>query len=157
MIFGRLIMRLFLVPLGAGVAVVTAVLFVIAVYWGRFSAMIEADGSSDSFIGLAVVGSFTLGLLASVILLPAILGVVIAEAFAIRSWMFHIVNGAASAWIGANSFTGTRAEFYADPVVVAMGIVAGFAYWLVAGWSAGFWKPVFDPPIGARALPVPKS
>ena len=28
----------------------------------------------------------------------------------------------------------------------AAGVVAGFAYWLVAGWSAGFWKPVFAPP-----------
>ena len=23
------------------------------------------------------------------------------------------------------------------------GIAAGFAYWAVAGWSAGFWRPVF--------------
>jgi hypothetical protein len=32
-----------------------------------------------------------------------------------------------------------------------MGLAAGVAYWLVAGWSAGFWKPVFDQ--AARRLP----
>ena len=27
--------------------------------------------------------------------------------------------------------------------VIAAGLAGGFAYWAVAGWSAGFWKPVF--------------
>jgi hypothetical protein len=35
-------------------------------------------------------------------------------------------------------------EIFEQPlIVVAAGIVAGFAYWAVAGWNAGFWKPVF--------------
>ena len=155
MMLGRLIMRFLLVPLGAGLAVVTAVLFVIAVYWNRFSTMVEADPSGESFIGLAMVGGFTLAVLASSILLPATVGALIAEAFAIRSWMFHVVNGALSAWVGSSTFVGARTEFYADPlVVVAAGIVAGLAYWLVAGWSAGFWKPVFDRPAEAGSLPT---
>jgi hypothetical protein len=51
-------------------------------------------------------------------------------------------------------------EFYDDPkIVVAAGIAAGFAYWAVAGWSAGFWKPVFRRPVvpvaaGAETPPV---
>jgi hypothetical protein len=39
------------------------------------------------------------------------------------------------------------ADFYSEPViVVGAGIVAGFVYWAIAGWTAGFWKPVFAPP-----------
>jgi hypothetical protein len=27
--------------------------------------------------------------------------------------------------------------------IIAAGLAAGFAYWAIAGWNAGFWKPVF--------------
>jgi hypothetical protein len=27
--------------------------------------------------------------------------------------------------------------------VFGAGLAAGFTYWAVAGWSAGFWRPVF--------------
>ena len=27
--------------------------------------------------------------------------------------------------------------------IFGAGLAGGFAYWAVAGWSAGFWKPVF--------------
>ena len=27
--------------------------------------------------------------------------------------------------------------------VIAAGLAGGFAYWAIAGWSAGFWKLVF--------------
>ena len=37
--------------------------------------------------------------------------------------------------------------------VIAAGLAAGFAYWLVAGWSAGFWKPVFRGAEPAPPLP----
>ena len=115
MILGRLIMRFLLVPLGAGLAIVTAVLFVVAAHWNRFAAAVEADPSGESFLGIALVGAFSLALLASAMLLPAILGALIAEAFAIRSWMFHVANGGVSAWVGTSTFTGSRTEFYADP------------------------------------------
>ena len=50
------------------------------------------------------------------------------------------------------------ADFYSEPViVVGAGIVAGFVYWAVAGWSAGFWKPVFaQPPRTSRSAEVPQ-
>src|SRR5690606_37840633 len=68
--------------------------------------------------------------------------------FAFRSWWYHACNGALSAWIGLTSLVqaGEPYDFYGEPlIVVGAGIAAGFAYWLVAGWSAGFWKPVFAP------------
>ena len=81
-------------------------------------------------------------------LAPAALGVLIAEAFAIRSWMFHVANGGLSAWIGWIAMEDVRKpyEVFDQPlIVVGAGIAAGFAYWAIAGWSAGFWKPVFAP------------
>jgi hypothetical protein len=39
-------------------------------------------------------------------------------------------------------------------IAIGAGIVAGFAYWAVAGWSAGFWKPVFRSPPPAPLPPV---
>lgn len=154
MILGRLLMRLLLVPLGGCVAIVAFVLFVIAAHWNRFAALIAAEqGADDAFIvALFFVGSwiFVMSALSAVAMLfPAVLGALIAEAFAIRSWMFHVVNGALSVWFGWTVVTGMRKpyEFYGDPlIVVGAGIAAGFAYWLVAGWSAGFWKPVFAHP-----------
>ena len=64
----------------------------------------------------------------------------IAEAFAIRSWIFHVANGGISAWVGLNTMVEMRkpADFYSEPIiVVGAGIVAGFVYWAVAGLERG--------------------
>jgi hypothetical protein len=150
MILGRLLMRFLLVPLGAGAAIVTAALVVIFAHWNRFVALAGADRAGDEFfVALLIVGSwivFVAAVSAAAMLLPAALGALLAEVFAIRSWVFHVANGALSAWIGLNSFVEMREpyNFYSDPlIVIGAGIAAGFAYWAVAGWSAGFWKPVF--------------
>ena len=96
---------------------------------------------------------------AAAMMTPAALGALIAEAFAIRSWIYHVANGGLSAWIGLNTMVEMQkpADFYSDPlIVVGAGIVAGFVYWLVAGWSAGFWKPVFTPPLPAPEPMAPR-
>jgi hypothetical protein len=70
--------------------------------------------------------------------------------------MFHAANGGLSAWVGWTTMADMRkpADFYGDPlIVVGAGIAAGFAYWAIAGWSAGFWKPVFAPPRPANPPP----
>jgi hypothetical protein len=166
MILGRLIMRVLLVPLGAGLAVCFATLVVIVAHWHRFIEVITADpdGRDGLVVALMVVGPLVaLGIIASamVMMVPAALGALIAEAFAIRSWMFHVANGALSAWVGWATFVETQKpyDFYTQPLaVVAAGIVAGFVYWAVAGWSAGFWKPVFAHAVEAPAGdPAPLS
>jgi hypothetical protein len=161
MILGRLLLRFLLVPLGAGVAVFVAVLFVIAAHWNRFASLIAAESGSDEFlIALFLVGSwvmFVAAVSAAAMLLPAAIGALVAEIFAIRSWIFHVANGALSAWIGINTIVeaGKPYDFYSEPlIVIGAGIVAGFAYWAIAGWSAGFWKPVFEPP-QPPAQPLP--
>ena len=75
------------------------------------------------------------------------------EAFAIRSWIFHVLNGIVSAWLGWQLFGGAFGSQLSPPserplMVIAAGIAGGFAYWAVAGFSAGFYKPIFrrDPP-----------
>jgi hypothetical protein len=159
MILGRLLLRFLVVPLGAGAAILTAVLFVIVAHWSRFAALAGGDRAGDEFaVALFFLGSWIV-LVASVsamaMLLPATIGVVLAEVLAIRSWIFHATNGGLSAWIGLREFVEMREpdNFYGDPlIVIAAGIAAGFAYWAVAGWSAGFWKPVF-----AQSAPTPVS
>jgi hypothetical protein len=154
MIVGRFLLRFILVPLGAGCAILAAVLFVTAANWNRFASLVAAEQGSDKefFVALVFVGGwvmFIAAISAAAMMMPAALGALIAEAFAIRAWIFHVANGALSAFVGFNTMVDMQrpANFYSEPViVVGAGIVAGFVYWLVAGWSAGFWKPVFAAP-----------
>jgi hypothetical protein len=150
MIIGRFLLRFILVPLGAGCAILAAVLFVVVANWNRFSAVVEANRGGEEFVvALFLFGSwvmFVAAISAAAMMTPAALGAAIAEVFAIRFWIFHVANGGISAWVGLNTMVEMRrpADFYSEPViVVGAGIVAGFVYWAVAGWSAGFWKPVF--------------
>jgi hypothetical protein len=164
MILGRLLMRFLLVPLGGSVAILAFVLFVVVAQWNRFSALIAAEANpNDEFaVALFLVGSWVVAMSAfsaGAMLLPALLGALIAEAFAIRSWMFHAANGTLSAWIGWTVMNGMHKpyEFYGDPlIVIGAGIASGFAYWAVAGWSAGFWKPVFAPQV-SNGPPTPAA
>jgi hypothetical protein len=110
-------------------------------------------------IGLAVAGPILLTALVCIMWLPSAIGILISEAFALRSWMFHAGNGAVSAWIGWNLFgnlDASRIPLNEPMPIIAAGLAAGFAYWAVAGWTAGFWKPVFRRPEAPAPAPVPK-
>jgi hypothetical protein len=152
MSFGRFILRFLLVPFGAIVAVCVAEMVVITANWHAFVAMLSAnqnagDGLIISLLFAGLAFFLFLSVAAFLMLLPAMIGVVLAEALAIRSWIFHAANGAISAWVGWSMMTDLRKDYhlYNEPtVIVAAGLAAGFAYWLIAGWNAGFWKPVFD-------------
>ena len=154
MIVIRLLLRIILVPLGAALALWVATLVVLVAQWGRLMAVASsAQSGNESFlVMLVILGPIYLLvwlLLAFYSSLPAIVGVLIAEAFAVRHWIFHVFNGALSVWIGSTLVGESQkgSEYLEMPVaIVAAGIAAGFAYWAVAGWNAGFWKPVFAPP-----------
>ena len=165
MIAVRFLLRFLVVPFAASVAVFAALMVVVIAHWSRFAAIISADpNASDNllltvlFVGPAFFLIWSVGTV--VMLLPGLIGIVISEAFAIRSWMFHVLAGGVAMWVGRlTTFDETRKqyEFFDDPAtVVAAGIVAGFAYWVIAGWSAGFWKPVFAPP-APPPVPLPAS
>jgi CDP-diglyceride synthetase len=147
------LLRLLLVPLGAAAAITVAMMVVLVAHWNEIVALANADPDAQGnwlialvFAGpiLAILLSMTLVVTA----MPAAVGVLIAEAFAIRSWMFHALNGGLSAWIGWSIMQDAqdRYRFLTEPrVMVAAGLAGGLAYWLIAGWTAGFWKPVFGP------------
>ncbi len=154
MILVRMILRFLLVPLGVFIAAKVAAFVVCFANWTQFDKIIAADPQAPEnfvlavlFIGPAV--ALIMSVAAFAMLMPAMLGVLISEAFAFRSWMFHAANGVLASWIGWLAMRDFLKpdEFYNDPmIVVGAGIAAGFAYWSVAGWNAGFWKPVFSPP-----------
>ena len=151
--FARFLLRLLLVPLGGAVAVTVALMVVLIAHWNEIATLAKADPDAQAmwlfafiFAGpvLALLLTFWVGFTAA----PAAVGVLISETFAIRSWIFHALNGGVSAWIGWSIMQDVQEQyrFLTEPkVMVAAGLAGGLAYWLVAGWTAGFWKPVFGP------------
>jgi hypothetical protein len=152
-VLGRLLLRFILVPLAAAVAVTVAAAFVIIVHWNALQAFLNTDPEArqDYFIALLVGGPLLAVLLSSwgaYTFVLASIGVLISEGFAIRSWIFHAANGGLSAWLGWTLTQDIRDEYglLTDPtILVAAGLAAGFAYWVVAGSTAGFWKPIVSP------------
>ena len=128
-------------------------LFVMVAQWNRV-ATLNHDDISGLTIFFVVVPM--LAVTSGVMLLPGIVTALIAEAFAIRSWVYHVVNGGLSAAVSLISIGGfdKTYDLSDDPLIaLGAGIAAGFAYWLVAGWSAGFWRPVFAEPKPVDAPP----
>jgi hypothetical protein len=151
--FARFLLRLLLVPLGGAAAITVALMVVLAAHWNEIVALANADPDAQgdwllAFIFAGPILAILLSMTLVVTAMPAAVGVLIAESFAIRSWMFHALNGGLSAWIGWSIMQDAqdRYRFLTEPkVMVAAGLAGGLAYWLIAGWTAGFWKPVFGP------------
>jgi hypothetical protein len=160
MILGRFLMRLLLVPLGGCIAICVAMVVVLVAEWNRWAGL-----NNDDISGLTaffVIGPMLIFSMAYM-LLPGTLAALIAEAFAIRSWMYHATCGGLSAAASLATVGALDKEYdiSGEPLIaIAAGIAAGFAYWAVAGWSAGFWKPVFatarplEPPPPTPTLPA---
>jgi hypothetical protein len=145
---GRLLLRVVLVPLGYFVAVIIGTLVIVFGSWKLGVAAADPDHQPFAVFGFVFAAPVLLVMLLSMMWLPAAIGVLISETFAIRSWMFHAGNGAVSAWIGWSLFgyiDDSRIPLNEPLPVVAAGLAGGLAYWAIAGWSAGFWKPVFHP------------
>ena len=143
---GRLLLRFVLVPLGYVVAVVVATLVIVLGSWKLGAAAAHPDTVAFAIFGFVFAAPVLLVTLLSVMWLPAAIGVLISEAFAIRSFIFHAANGAASAWLGWNLFgyiDDAHIPLNEPLPVIAAGVAGGLAYWAIAGFSAGFWKPVF--------------
>jgi len=145
---GRLLLRVLLVPLGYFVAVVIGTLVIVFGSWKLGVVAADPDARPFALFGFVFAAPVLLVMLLSMMWLPAAIGVLISETFAIRSWIFHVGNGAVSSWIGWSLFgyIDDRHIPLNEPLpVVAAGLAGGLAYWVIAGWSAGFWKPVFRP------------
>ncbi len=150
-----LIGRLFVILLGfiaaslvAGAIVVGAVLF---------PALSDfADGPIDPS-ALNIVLGFGFIFVSGFALLPALIVVVITEAFYIRSALAYAVGGGVvglACYLGLVPFDPATLRFDGIirrhlEIMTGAGIVAGMVYWLIAGRNAGAWRA---PP---RALPPP--
>jgi hypothetical protein len=156
----RFLLRLLLVPLGGALALAVAAAVIVIAHWGDFIALMQSRPDVDGYwlLLVVIVGPALALLLAfgvAFTVLPASVGALIAEAFAIRSWIYHIGNGGLSAWIGRSLMSDLPADYRFEPkAILAAGLAAGAVYWLVAGWSAGFWKPVFARRTASVPVPV---
>ncbi|MGU3496714.1 hypothetical protein ACLBXM_21950 [Xanthobacteraceae bacterium A53D] len=156
----RLFLRLLVIPIGLLAAILTGTIIILFGQW-RLGALSDMDLAPDAWVAVMealFTGTFLVTFLVCVIWVVGLVGVLFAETFAIRSWLFHVANGAASAFAGAWLFPTVSGEvgppadtFY----ILASGLAGGLVYWLVAGWSAGFWKPVRARPAPQPAQPLP--
>ena len=157
---GWLLLRLILVPLGY-IAAVLAGTLVIAI------ALLPPADASQGNLAIAIFQVlFTmpilLVLLVGAMWLPAAIGVLLSEAFAIRSWIFHAGNGAVAALLASGavgSADESRMPSTEPLVLLAAGLVGGLTYWVIAGSSAGFWRPLVRrtrrAPLAAKATTPP--
>jgi hypothetical protein len=149
----RILLRFILVPLGAALAVAAAAAFIVVAHRNALLAVLDADPrAQEDYLAALMFGGPLLALLLSIwafyVSVPATIGVLISETFAIRSWIFHAANGGLSAWLGWALTQDIRDEyrFLTEPkILVAAGLAAGLVYWIVAGWTAGFHKPIRAP------------
>jgi hypothetical protein len=146
----RLMLRFILVPLGGVAAIAAGMAVLVIAHHDALAALLEADpqAQQDYFFALVFAGPL-LALLLSIwafhMLVPAMIGVAISEVLAIRSWSYHAANGGFSAWLGWALTRDIEDEyrFLTEPkILIAAGLLGGLVYWVIAGWTAGFWKPV---------------
>jgi hypothetical protein len=82
-------------------------------------------------------------LIASIAFLPAMIGILFAEAFAWRSVLFYTIAGGIGGLVYGLTFPDGVSTDYAQrttEITAAAGVAAGLVYWLVAGRRAGAWR-----------------
>src|SRR5262245_41078564 len=90
----RLILRFILVPLGGVAAIAAGMAVLVIAHHNALATLLEADpqAQQDYFFALMFAGPL-LALLLSIwafhMFVPALIGVAISEALAIRSWVYH--------------------------------------------------------------------
>jgi hypothetical protein len=132
----------------AGIIVVGAVLY----------PEISDFGGQIDQSAIDVVLGFGFIFISGFALLPALIVVLITEAFYIRSVLAYAVGGAlvgAACYLGLVPFDPDTMHFQGIvrrhmEIMTGAGIVAGLVYWLIAGRTAGAWRapprPLRPPP-----------
>ena len=138
-LLGRLIVLAFAflcASLAAGLVVVLAVMYP---EWSSLDlGPIDRDG-------MAVMAGFGLIFVSGFAFLPALVMMLVTEAFAIRNVLFYAAGGAlfglgvylAFTQFDLSSLSFTGVERRELEVMTGAGIVAGLVYWLIAGRNAG--------------------
>ncbi len=147
----RLILRLLLIPTAVLVAGFVQALIILFGQWqiDAVAARIRDPQDAMAFSGAVLLAAFLTAAYLALVWTVGAIGILFSEAFAVRSWLFHLANGALSAFVAVQVFPVLMDEpaplddrFY----ILAAGLAGGLVYWLIAGWSAGFWKTVLAPP-----------
>jgi hypothetical protein len=121
-----------LIPIGVIVAILSAV----AIYLGSFEfvetqSWVGPGGDITAFLGPVIIVLCDITRFA---VLPFLGGVVVAEMLGWRSMLAWTLFGGA---IGLGMHLSVYGTDYSAVPPVAAGLVAGFAYWLIAGRLAG--------------------
>jgi hypothetical protein len=151
-----LIGRLFVILFAFLAACLVAGMIVVgAVLYPEFSDL--GNGPIDQN-ALNIVLGFGFIFISGFALLPALIVVLITEAFYVRGALTYAVGGAlvgAACYLGLIPFDPNTLQF--DGIVrrhleimTGAGIVAGLVYWLIAGRTAGAWR---EPPRPLRQPP----
>lgn len=140
--------------LAAGVIVVGAMLF------PEISALTDAPLDQDT---MNVVLGFGFIFVSGFALVPALVVVLVTEAFSIRSALAYAIGGGlvgVGCYLGLVPFDPGTLRF--DGIVrrhleimTGAGIVGGLVYWLIAGRTAGLWRDPPRPRAPLRPQPVP--
>jgi hypothetical protein len=151
-LIGRLFVVAFaflLACFAAGIVVVGAVLYPEVSNFG--------DAPIDQS-AIDIVLGFGFIFISGFALLPALIVVLITEAFYVRSVLTYAVGGAivgAACYLGLIPFDPNTMHFEGIvrrhmEIMTGAGIVAGLVYWLIAGRTAGGWR---EPPRSLRPPP----
>ena len=159
---GRLIVRLIVVPIAAVLAIVAGVVVSFVANWNQLGSWVSGPPDDPNIIGgllLAAAWASVVALSSAKMLLPGAIGILVSEVFVLRSWIFHVLNGAVSMWVGWWTIVkgGEQADLHDNPLIVlAVGLVAGFVYWAIAGWNAGLFTPAAAGPPGPPTPATPR-
>lgn len=139
----RLLVRILVAGLGYGFAIVASLLVGTLAVGALGAGDRTLDGDPAGIVAFVVGlmrGSLLLGPLAGVVWPAWAAAVALAEVTGIRSLLVHLLVAAAIAVVGVMG-TAPLVGIGQVQAVAAMGLVAGFAHWLVAGRSAGLARP----------------
>jgi hypothetical protein len=141
-----LIGRLFVVSFAFCVAcLVAGAIVVLAILFPELSAL---DTGAIDPSALNVLVGFGFIFFSGFALLPALVVLVITEAFSVRSVLAYALGGAAvglACYLGLVPFDTDTMQFTGIvrrhlEVMTGAGIVAGLIYWVIAGRNAGRWR-----------------
>jgi hypothetical protein len=143
-----LIGRLFVICIGfLAACLVAGMIVVFAVLFPELSAL-DLDAGSIDQNAINVVLGFGFIFISGFALLPAMLVVLITEAFYVRGILTYALGGAAvglACYLGLIPFDPATMRFDGIirrhlEIMTGAGIVAGLIYWLIAGRNAGAWR-----------------
>jgi hypothetical protein len=144
-LIGRMFVVLFAFLMACLAAAIVLQVCILMPFWGTRAQPDFGTGVLQLLVGFSF---FFIALLA---LLPAIAVIALAEAFRLRSVVFYAAAGGLLAFALGHGlgFTSVPPDLALAPLVeafAASGIVAGLAYWLIAGRDAGRWCERVAPP-----------